>query len=245
LEALVGVKKRWSLRVSGSAVPATAMTWSYRHPVVLLPEEAADWDQGRLKAVLLHELAHVRRADWVFQVLAWTACSVLWFNPAVWLATRAMRDGMEGAADDAVLAAGVRPSDYASVLLSSASEIRRRSAVPLLAGISVVSRPGIEVRIRAVLEASPLSRRASPADTIRVTAVACSVLMGMASVRSFASKPFEGSFGHRSLDWIAGFRAGRGYADETGHRSGRNIPTSPQEMERKASVEAALRNRPQ
>ena len=61
------------------------MTWGIRTGLLLLPREADGWDRGRLRAVLLHELAHVRRNDALTHLVVQIACALYWFNPLVWL----------------------------------------------------------------------------------------------------------------------------------------------------------------
>ncbi len=46
------------------------MTWGLIRTVVLLPAESGSWDVDRRRDVLLHELAHVRRHDWLTQMIA-------------------------------------------------------------------------------------------------------------------------------------------------------------------------------
>ena len=76
------------VRVLESASTPMPLTWGILRPVVLLPQGFADWPEGRLHAVLLHELIHVRRWDLLAQALAQTACCLYWFHPLAWLGLR-------------------------------------------------------------------------------------------------------------------------------------------------------------
>lgn len=78
-------------------------------PTILLPLGlGVRLDAVRLRHVLLHELAHVKRNDVLVSWLAALAQLVHWFNPAVWQAGRLMRADMESASDAHVLARKMR-----------------------------------------------------------------------------------------------------------------------------------------
>jgi len=62
------------------------MTCGVLRPVIVLPESAATWSPERLRMVLLHELAHVRRLDCLWQWLSFAVTTCHWFNPLVWTA---------------------------------------------------------------------------------------------------------------------------------------------------------------
>ena len=61
--------------------PGLVATWGWRRPVVVLPESASGWSEERMRVVLLHELAHARRGDWLLQMVAEALRCVWWFNP--------------------------------------------------------------------------------------------------------------------------------------------------------------------
>jgi beta-lactamase regulating signal transducer with metallopeptidase domain len=132
--------------------PAPPMTWGWLRPVVLLPAEAPDWPEDRLRTVLLHELAHVRRGDWLIQRLADLACSLYWFHPLVWLAESWLRSESERACDDRVLAAGIGAADYAHHLLEVIRTMRLTNR-SVQAAVTMAHRPEIGGRIQAILEA--------------------------------------------------------------------------------------------
>jgi beta-lactamase regulating signal transducer with metallopeptidase domain len=85
----IGVGARLTfLRSDRATMP---MAWGLVRPSVLMPADADSWPADRLRIVLLHELAHVRRRDSLTHVLSQIACAVYWFNPLVWIAARHAR----------------------------------------------------------------------------------------------------------------------------------------------------------
>ena len=96
------------------------MAFGTRRPAILIPATADTWPEDRRRAVILHELAHVARYDCLTQLLAFAACTLYWFHPAVWWVARRLRVERELACDDRVIAAGAPARDYAGHLLEIA-----------------------------------------------------------------------------------------------------------------------------
>ncbi len=85
-----------------------------------------------MRVVLLHELAHARRGDWMLYVVAEASRCVWWFNPLAWTVRTRLRRESEHAADDLVLAQGVPATTCAMHLVELAREVRkhRRTWLP-------------------------------------------------------------------------------------------------------------------
>ena len=126
------------------------IVWGFLRPVILLPVDANHWRTERLRAVLLHELAHIERWDWVVQTIAQVTCAVYWFNPFVWFAARRMRIEAEQACDDQVLNAGYRSTDYAQHLLDIVRDVKTVGSVSR-AAVAITRSSKIEGRLRTVL----------------------------------------------------------------------------------------------
>ena len=84
-------------------------TWGLLRPSVLLPAHAREWSDDRIRIVLCHELAHIRRNDWFVQIAAEALRSLFWFNPLIWIACTRLRRESEQACDDVVLDSTSRP----------------------------------------------------------------------------------------------------------------------------------------
>src|SRR5437763_116410 len=127
-------------------------------PTIVLPAECDAWTLDRRRAVLLHELAHVRRHDLVGHTLGRLACAVYWFHPLVWTAAKQLRSESERACDDLALACGARAADYAEHLLDIVTSVRRDST-PSVA-LAMARRKEFEGRMLAILD--PELRHVSP-----------------------------------------------------------------------------------
>src|SRR5688572_12885946 len=109
-------------------------------PTIILPAECDEWTADRRLAVLLHELAHVRRHDLIGHTLGRIACALYWFHPLVWTAAKQLRSESERACDDLALACGARPSDYAEHLLDIVTSVRHDSTPARSARVTSGSR---------------------------------------------------------------------------------------------------------
>ncbi len=153
----------------------TPMTWGILHPVVLLPSSAMTWAAEEREMVIRHELAHIQRHDWLWQMFGSLVAAVFWFHPLVWLANAQLRREAERAADDRVLASGTVAADYAAQLVDIAR--RLRAGVPVGA-VAMVRRPALENRVREILDST---RQRSRAGTLARAAIASAAIATMVS----------------------------------------------------------------
>jgi beta-lactamase regulating signal transducer with metallopeptidase domain len=161
-----------------SSHPSLLVTWGCRQPKVLVPESARAWDECRIRLVVQHELAHIRRCDWIVQLAAELLRCVYWFNPLVWMACRRLRQESEQACDDAVIRGGVVGTDYATHLVDIA-----RSLVPQRqwAGAPGIARASsLEKRVNAMLNVTTNRRPLSSAPRIVVLVAALAVTVPLA-----------------------------------------------------------------
>ncbi|HLK60439.1 MAG TPA: M56 family metallopeptidase [Chthonomonadaceae bacterium] len=177
LERRTGLRRRIHLRQATAEdtrflVP---MTWGCVRPTLLLPSNALEsWPHARLQAVLLHEMAHIARQDWLTHLLAQCVCALYWFHPLVWLLTRQMQREAEQACDDRVLRAGVKTTDYAEYLLEIVRAMKGAKVAAMPGGVQAMasSQSTLQTRFCAILDPhrdrSPITARAL-----------CIVLLGM------------------------------------------------------------------
>jgi beta-lactamase regulating signal transducer with metallopeptidase domain/predicted nucleic acid-binding Zn-ribbon protein len=150
-QGLVGLRRK--VKLLHSAEVASPMTWGWLRPVILMPARSLAWSDERRRIVLLHELVHVRRADWLVRLLARLACSVYWLNPLVWMAARRLAVEQEIACDEEVVALGTRPSSYARHLLAIARTLGPATSTPAHA-LDMARRSQMEGRLMSILEGS-------------------------------------------------------------------------------------------
>ncbi len=92
----------------------------YLKPVIYLPFiTATHLLPEQIEAILLHELAHIKRYDFVANIFQTLIETILFFNPFVWMISKIIHRERENACDDLVLSA-TRPALYAETLLALA-----------------------------------------------------------------------------------------------------------------------------
>ena len=131
---LTAMESLFARATGGKRVPviyttavAAPLVFGFLHPKIALPVKMQGQTEGT-EYILLHELTHVRRRDYMVLQLFTAAAILHWFNPLAWLARRLMIQDMEAACDESVL--GLLNSDrrveYAQTLLNWA-DTRRHS----------------------------------------------------------------------------------------------------------------------
>lgn len=139
----------------------------------------ASLDPHELRAMLAHELAHIRRRDHLVRWVEWLACSAFWWNPVAWWARREVR-AAEEASCDALGAAAIEnaPRNHAKSLLRVVELLSRPPTQPIPAFASgVLSGRGpkaLERRIRMLVSGKST---AHPRRWIRRTGIAVAVCM--------------------------------------------------------------------
>ena len=148
----------------------TPWTWGHRRPVIVLPLEFQTWPRDRQQAVLAHELGHIRRRDCLVDALSRWLCNIFWLQPLMWVLWLRQRRYAEQACDDAALAEGTDPCDYAETLLAVARGNRATKAMGLSVG-----RSAMRIRLRSILR--PATRRTRMTHARRVTLISLAMLL--------------------------------------------------------------------
>ena len=161
-------------------------TWGLLRAKIMLPDEADRWPRSRLEAVLLHELAHLKRWDCLTQLLGGLACSMHWFNPLAWLAYRCMAMERERACDDLVIATGCSETEYADHLLHIVSKFRSHPFVTW-AAISMGHRSWLERRLMAILDRQHSRRGLTHASLVTAVIVSTMLIVPLAALRPIAN----------------------------------------------------------
>jgi HEAT repeat protein/beta-lactamase regulating signal transducer with metallopeptidase domain len=204
LAASLGITRRLTfLESTRASMPMAAGIFK---PAVLMPEDANRWPLERLRIVLLHELAHVKRRDCLTHAIAQLACALHWFNPLAWIAARHIRTERERACDDLVLACGTRGPDYAEELLEIARVMRGGRYPALLAGatLAMAHRSQLEGRLIAILDPKVPRSGVSPVRAaLAIAAVGCALpplaAMQPWAVASVAAESVETSAGNTAI----------------------------------------------
>ncbi len=162
---------------------AMPVTWGIFRPSIVLPSDAASWSIQLRRIVLSHELAHIGRRDWVWQICAEIVKSLYWFHPLAWVAAQGLRRESEVACDDAVLTSGVTAPDYASELLDL-SRILKPSGWLCSTALAMAHTSDLERRFISMLNPLLNRRRVSRKAQLITTLALGALLVPLATFRA-------------------------------------------------------------
>lgn len=170
------------------SVPLTFGVWK---PVILFPAALLlQMNPAQVEAILIHELAHVKRRDYLWNFLQVMTENIFFFHPICWWITSEIRRQRELAADEWAISQGVAPKDLAKGL-ATVAVFQQHHAVPEFAmAASKPKHPTLE-RIKKLLgvQSSP-SQPTTLTTLAMITTIIISVfLLGMNQpVNSLPSK---------------------------------------------------------
>lgn len=154
------------------------VTIGARRPVVLVPPRLCDLPQEVQRAVLCHELLHVRRRDWLPTLGEELWCALLWFHPAARALASRLSLARESLVDAATVAHTHNRRAYAAALVEFATRQR-----PLVGAAPFIRRRHLEHRLTLLAQEVPMSRRSLIA---RLTLTAATVAAATFAATSHA-----------------------------------------------------------
>src|SRR5690606_29999351 len=110
------------------------LTVGFLKPVILLPIAAVTrLNTDQLKAVISHELFHIRRNDYLWNIILTVTEVLLFFNPFAIMLVHTVRREMENSCDDQVLEAGFDRWEYSEALFLLGNEGGNKNILMLAA----------------------------------------------------------------------------------------------------------------
>ena len=113
--AKMGIRR--PVRVYYSQKVFEPITLGHLKPLVLIPLGLlSQQDPQQIEALILHELAHIRRHDFAFNILQSWVEILFFYHPAIWWISRDVRESREHCCDDTAIAVSQNPLAYAQAL---------------------------------------------------------------------------------------------------------------------------------
>jgi beta-lactamase regulating signal transducer with metallopeptidase domain len=202
--------RRVVLRVSDEVISPMAMgVW--RAAVILPVSALMQLEPAQLEAVLAHELAHIRRWDYLYNLLQTIVECLLFFHPAVWWVSRCTRDLREACCDEVAARSCEDPVIYAEALLQLEEQRTRHVQLAMAAK----GREGtLLIRVRQILGEGMTMERTTTSG-VRV-AVAGAIVLGLL----LGSRGANGlNLAHRMKPVMSAARADVAAVMPRGHKS--------------------------
>lgn len=169
----LGIKKK--VQIWLSSLVDTPVTLGIFKPVILLPIAAVNHlSLKQAEAIILHELNHIRRNDYLVNLLIACVDVILFFNPFARLLTGIIKKERENCCDDMVLQFRYEPQTYARALLSL--EQNRAGSNMLALAATGKDKFFLLNRVKRILGNEPVS---NPFNQKLIAYLLCSLLIAL------------------------------------------------------------------
>jgi TonB family protein len=156
----------------------TPATVGVRRPLILVPRRLLELPREVQRAVIAHELIHVRRRDWLHTIAEQIWCAVLWFHPAANFIAARLSLARETVVDEAVIRLSRDRRAYAEALLAFANP------QPSLPGVTAL------IRRRQLSQRISIIAGEEPMNCVRSTISVVVALLIAAAATSAAARAF-------------------------------------------------------
>jgi TonB family protein len=149
-----------------------------RNPLVLLPRSVLSMSAAVQRAIICHELVHVKRRDWIQTIAEEIWCSILWFHPHARLIASKLSLARETVVDEATILITRDRRAYAQALLAFSDP------QPHVIGVTpFIGRRTLGQRISLIAEEGFMSRRRAMSSA--VIALTASIAITVAAIDRF------------------------------------------------------------
>jgi beta-lactamase regulating signal transducer with metallopeptidase domain len=177
-----GIGLQQKVRMAESALAKIPMTIGYLKPVILLPlGTLSGVPPQQIDAIILHELAHILRKDYILNIIQSVTEILFFYHPVTWWLSGLIRQEREHICDDLAISVNHDHINYIKAL-TTMEELN--SKVPLLASAMTGSKKKLLCRVKRLL--TPVKLRKGPGGGI----IAFIFLIGLVFTLSFNALSF-------------------------------------------------------
>jgi TonB family protein len=159
------------------------ITFGVIRPAIVLTPGICAMPAHVQQAIACHELLHVRRRDWLYEILEAGVATVLWFHPAIWILIGRIRLAREQVVDEAT----IRLTDSREGYVESLLLVARARLFPSFSPASpFLRRHLLKKRVARILQERTMTTR-----RLIVSLTASAAALGLAAAFAVRSFPLE------------------------------------------------------
>ncbi|GEP50898.1 hypothetical protein FNO01nite_15700 [Flavobacterium noncentrifugens] len=168
----------------------------FMKPMILIPAGLlANLPQDQIEAILLHELAHIRRKDYAINILQSFAEILFFFNPGLLWVSSILRDERENCCDDIAISATENKSGFVHALVSFEEYNLKNNSLAMGFG---KSKNHLLNRAKRIIYDNNKTLNSIEKTLLSVSLVAIAVILVACSNRKMMEIPFESPISSRT-----------------------------------------------